>query len=335
MPIYCPRPGGCFRVAMTSELGAMMAEPGFSAAPLVVPVTAIAAQFPALSSVVAVTTNSCAVMTTIGDYAPPCFAGDGLCLAKGQTGLRIHSDSVAMALAIDRPGHGQLPWSLQFFDGEGAAMHKCFLTSMADDASFANLTRGWVGTDPVAPGRISDGGTSWLPAPGDASAWCKRDGASQLDGVLHDSGLARRASLPSWGDDHAWRTDPDMLFDLMTLLAEIRMPLSIGVGNAGFVQLHQGAIDSTKRGGSTFRLTADKCSVSLDLNEIEEVWVTCFDAGGRIGHMLEVYDWRYHCVAQFSEFSRDNAHLARYWEDTLRSLPRLKTTKTASGRALR
>ncbi len=335
MPLHCPRPGGCFRVAMTSELGAMMAEPGFSAAPLVAPVAAIAAQFPALSSVVAVTTNSCAVMTTIGDYAPPCFAGDGLYLARGQTGLRIDSGSVAMALAIDRPDHGQLPWSLQFFDGCGTAMHKCFLTSMTNDACFADLTRGWIGPAAVPPARIAAGGVDWMPAQRDAAQWCKRDGASQLDGVLHDAGLARRATLPCWGDDHAWRTDPNMLFDLMTLLAEIRMPLSIGVGNAGFVQLHQGAIDGTKRSGDAFRLTADKCAVSLDLSEIEEVWVTCFDAGGRIGHMLEVYDWRYHCVAQFSEFSRDNAHLARYWEDTLRALPRLKIPTTANGRAAR
>ena len=334
MPLPCPR-SRCFKVALTSELGAMMAEPGFSAAPLAAPVAAIAAEFPALSAVVAVTTNPCAVMTEIGAYAPPCFAGDGLCLGQSGTGLRIHCGSVATALAVERPDHGQVPCSLQFFDGAGAALHKCFLTSVVDDFAFADLTRDWIGSPPAESAADPAAGmpamAGMMPAQPDGAWWRWRDGAFQVDGVLRDNGLARRASLPSWGEDLAWRIDPDILFDLMTLLSEVRMPVSIGVGNAAFVQMHQGAIDKAMRGGNMIRLTTGACSVSLDLEEIEEIWVTCFDAGGRTGHMLELYDWRYHCVAQFSEFSPDNSHLARYWHDTLRALPRLKRRDAMRG----
>lgn len=335
MPIPCPRFGHCQRASATSDLGALMAEPGFSAAPLSASVAVIAREFPSLDTAVAVTANSCAVMTEIGTYATPRFAGDGLCPAKGRTGLRIHCGSVATALAVDRPDHGHLPCSLQFFDSSGAALHKCFMTGMADDFAFAELTRDWIGEPPSDTSDqrermpVTKG---WLPFQPDGSWWRGRDSAFQFDGVLRDNGLARRASLPSWGESFAWQVDRHILFDLMTLLREVRMPLAINVGNAAFVQTHRGALDAALRHDNAVRLIAESCSISLNLEEIEELWVTRFDAAGRAGYVLEAYDWRYHCVVQLSGLAATDGHAGRYWQDQLCALPRLRRSRAMPGK---
>ncbi|MBM7852413.1 putative hemin transport protein [Methylopila capsulata] len=289
---------------------------------LAAPLPQIAADLAGVDGVVALTTNATTVMTEIGRYTGPCFATEPLALKAGEAALRVHLPSISATLAVERQALSRSPCSVQFFSPEGAALHKTILTSITDDYAFAELTQGW-----SIPAGEASGATPArtevrvLDKPADPRCWRGRDLAFHLDSLFLDGGIGRRATLPDWGDDHAWSVEPELAVHLLRLLTEIRAPVATMVSNAAFAQIHQGAFDDIRQIGPVIRLCSEGCTISIDFNEIDEVWVTRFDAGGRAGHLIELYDWRFHCVAQFTEFGA-NGHLSRFWGQTVRDMPR-------------
>lgn len=309
MPLPCGRPA-CPQ-PMASALAALMAEPGFSGTRLAAAPHRIAADLPRLGAAVAVTLNSAAVMTRIGCYGSPQAAGEPLALDRDAgTCLRLHAPAVETALAVDRMPMSRQPFSLQFFGEGGVALHKAFLTDCRDDLDFARLTHGWevaaAGAEPPCP-------AIRRPSP----AGC---GAAQIDSLFGDCGLTRRASLPGWGGERAWRVRPDPACHILARASEVRLPLVMTVANAAAAQVHCGAPETVRRSERLVVVTSGTCTLSIDQTEVEEAWITCFDAGGRTGLMLELYDWRCHCVAQFSAAGGEPG-LAAYWSQLLVALP--------------
>lgn len=323
MPPACG-PRGCLQSHM-SELVALRSVPDFSGTSLGAPLDCIAADLPQLGTAVAVTRNGAAVMTQIGSYDAPCFSGEALrpsCPPAGvaacrPTCLRLCRPMVRTTLAVDQMPASRLPCSLQFFDAEGSALHKSFLMDYGDAFAFRDLQDSWrpAGTD-AAEG----------DAPEDAALLhdaCPNDNcARQIDCVFGDYGLKRRAALPGWGRNWAWQVQHKPIFDLLALASEVRMPLLVTVGNAGAVQLYRGPLESVRAAGALTVLGAQGVTVSIEHGEIEEAWVTRIFHEGQPLLILELYDWRYHCVAMITAPALPLPGLGTYWEQLLLSLPR-------------
>jgi len=295
-----------------SELGALTAEPGFCGTRLLAPVERIARELPRLGGAVAVTMNTAAVMTQIGSYAAPRFAGAPLTPFSEATCLRLYRPAMETTLAVERMPANRLPCSLQFFSETGAVLHKSFLTDVGDDFAFGQLADAWTSSgDTAGPEpRLS-------PVAAEPTGDC----ALQIDSIFGDNGLARRAALPDWGANWAWRVSPHLVFDLLVLVSEVRMPLVVAMGNAGAMQVHRGPLEKVRRSGALTVLASGHVTASFEHNEIEEAWVTRIRHEGQSVHVLELYDWRFHCVAMFSALGLPNPGLGSYWEQLLRSLP--------------
>ncbi|MDQ8698129.1 ChuX/HutX family heme-like substrate-binding protein [Hyphomicrobium sp. LHD-15] len=314
--------------AKASELHAFLTDPYFSGGMLAVSAPGAIAELPGFDHVVSVTRNSGAAMTSVGRYAPPSRAGDPLTACSTRTSLRMHAPSFGTVLAVERIPASRKPHSLHFFDQDGVMLHEAFLTSITDDLALEELTSGWNGAGDLAQDESEyplPASKDWLPKPIAQSAGAHRDAGFHLDSILRDNGLARRASLPAWGAGHAWQVEVDVLFNLFTLLTDVRMPLVFGVGNVGLVQVHRGEVDGVKRFGTLMRISSKCCNVTLSLDDIEEIWVSRIESQGRIGHMLEIYDWRYHCVAQFKDCEESDETLSNFWRQLLMTLPRRQT----------
>lgn len=309
MPDACGR--GCPRPFMT-ELGALTAEPGFCGTRLSARAERIAGDLRHLGESVAVTANTAAVLTRIGCYGAVCRAGDPLETARDATCLRLNAGAIDTTLAVERTAERRMPHSLQFFSAAGAVLHKAFLTQCRDDLDFARLTHRW-------EAREGAGGAAQGCGPAPCGA---RGGlARQLDSVLGDGGLTRRGMLPARGGGNAWRVAPEAAFDALRRAADIRMPVVLAVANSGVAQVQAGALEGIRRAGALIVASSGTCTFSCDRTEIEEAWVTRYDAPGG-GLMLEFYDWRYHCVAQCAGPEGGTAGLAACWRQMLSSLPR-------------
>lgn len=306
--------GGCCR-PFVSELSALTAQPGFCGTRLRGRIERIASDLQHLGEMVAVTANTAAVMTRIGQYACPQMAGGPICLDPDATCVRLHAPAVGTALAVERMPLQKLPYSLQFYCAEGAVLHKSFLTDCRDDLDFARLTHGWESEHPSAHPPPAPANVP-LAEPGD-------DFTIQTDSIFGDNGLSRRCGLPDWGEDWAWQVSPEQVFKILTLACDVRMPLTQMVGNSGVVQLHHGSVEKIRHTESLVMITAGCCTVSVEPQEIEEAWVTRYEHDGMSAHMLELYDWRFHCIARFAALGLDNPGLGGYWEQMVKSVPRL------------
>lgn len=282
---------------------------------------------PSLDHVVSVTRNTAAAMTTVGRYAVPQPLGAPLRVEAGRIGLRVHLPSLGAALAAEHIPACRKPQSLHVFDRDGLVAHETYLTSLAENTLLERLASDAASAPGLDP-RLSANETaaaetwSWQPRPLSPAAGPHADAGGHLDSILRDNGITRRASLPAWGEHTAWQIDTNDLPRLCTLLGEAWMPLGIAVGNVGVVQYHHGAIDGVKRYGTLMQLSATCTNVTLSLGDIEEAWVSRIEIGDRHEHILELYDWRYHCIAQFKDADDSDDNLRTFWSQILSTLPR-------------
>lgn len=317
MPQPC-RGGGC-QNRRFSERDILLAEPGVFATTIAASFERVARDLRGMDGLVAVTSNPAAVMTQIGELPPASRAGGRFAPPKSGAALRLRPESVDAALAVERAACGRAPCSVRFFTAEGGALHKVFLSALIDDYAFAELASDWVAPEEAGPESAASG----EPRTPDAQGWSRRGLAFHIDSLFGDGGLRRRALLPRWGRDEAWRIDPEIAVHLLGLLTEARMPVTLVVPNEAFAQMHVGAFDDVRRSGDRLRLCAGECSVSLDMAEVEEVWVSRYDERGRAGLMVEFYDWGFQCVAQITE-TGDDPRLARFWRRAVEDLPPLQ-----------
>lgn len=293
---------------------------------LAAPADHVIAQLSEFDTVFSITKNTVAAMTSIGRYAPPQKTNDPLTVETGRISLRIDTPVLGAVVAVESiPAHRK-PYSLHMFDAEGRLLHEAYLTNAADDLALEAFESRWKRTAKRTPSEDSKRRPtpqSWIPEPLKPFETGDNNRAFHFDSILSDSGLNRRASLPSWGDSRAWQVELDSLRRFLTLLTDVRMPLIISVGNAGIAQLHHGAIEAAKWYGNSVQLSSKSCNISLNLDDVEEIWVTRSKSDDANCYMLEMYDWRFNCVAQFHNPETDNENLDCFWRQLVSALPRL------------
>lgn len=330
----CPRRSGCPRGRRDAGRPSTRDESVIQAVSLSVPQAL--QMLPEIENVVSVTRNASASMTTIGRYGAPQFIGDPLKTEAGRTCLRIDPSSLHTALAAERVPACRKPMSLHILDHDGTAVHESYLTSMDHDTQFDVMADG---SEPRRDPEIhmafeslsKRGGWSWKPRAIRPSGGRHLDAGFHIDSILGDNGIARRASLPQWGDTSAWQIDPVELPRLFTLLGEAWMPLGIALGNVGVVQYHQGEVEKVRATGHAMQITSKTTNVTIALDDIQEAWISCVDSGIRYEHILELYDWRYHCVVQFKETNEPDANLSTFWQQILCTLPRISRCSRSRG----
>lgn len=321
----CPRRRDCPKPRL-SRLQALTAESGLLATTLRAPAVGILERL-AECDVLALTNNTAAVLTTMGRHGAPQTAGAPLVAEPGRTCLRVHPRSLASVIAVERVPSCRKPYSLHVFDGDGAALYEAYLTNISDAIDYGPAPAEESGRNGAAAERAAprDGPRDWMPrqiaaAAGKADAGA--DAGYHLDSILGDNGLSRRASLPCWGTDLAWQIAPSRLIDFFAFMCDIRMPGGIAVGNAGLVHFHQGAFDGLRASSRMLRISSKHSNVTIALSDVEEVWVCRVETGRGADYLLEVYDWRYHCVAQFTTSADDEPLLRDVWRRQLCAIPR-------------
>lgn len=311
------RRGGCPH-RRSSELDALVAESGCCVTAIEASLDRIMEDVAGFDGAVSVTSNAVAVMTEIGRPPAVSHAGAPFELPSRGGALRVDPTAVGSVLAVERAPYGRLPCSVQFYAREGAAQHKLFLASLTDDYAFAEMTRDWSAPCGPAPGAKDPRAGTFS----DLLSWRCGDLRFHVDSLFGDAGLRRRACLPEWGAGHAWRIDPELAVHLLGLVTEIRAPVTVIVPNNGFAQCFTGAYDGMRRAGDGLRLGGPQSTVSLNLADVEEAWITRRDEDGGSSLSLELYDWGFQCVAQVTAASGDE-RLARFWNQTVRDIPRL------------
>ncbi|MGV6876308.1 hypothetical protein ACUSIJ_26995 [Pseudochelatococcus sp. B33] len=318
MSYRCPYGSDCEN-GVSSDLQAIVTAPGFRGERVAADPAGVIATLPSVDLAVAVTLNPCVVMTHIGPYDWPMAAGDALRFAEGRTALRFMAANVDTVMMIDGASMGRMPHSLQLFSSEGTVLHRAFLSSLTGAAGYRDLRLRLASSVPApSTSRPGEGGTGACGGECDPRLLESCDLAGHLDSLFVNHGVSRRMALPMLSG--ARRVRFEAVYDALSLMTQARMPVTQAACNAGMVQLHRGMLERMRYSGNILLLTAGKCTTSIDLDQIEEIWLSPVRQGTETRYLLEIYDWRYHCVHAMIDAGEEQAWARDAWNRIMASL---------------
>ncbi len=262
----------------------------------------ILAGVPALGRVMALTRNDDAVHERKGAYVNPALEHGPVGLFVGaEIDLRIFWHAWAHAFAVMEPGRDGARFSLQFFAGDGTAIHKIYLVPESDAGAYHDLVTRFRAADqaPTMAVAAPKPARPELPdAAIDATAlrhgWLGLKDTHDFHLLLREHGVTRTQALRLAPEgDYAVPVAPAALRATITAAAGEQCPIMVFVGNPGMLQIHTGTVEQLMDIPEWFNVVDPDFNLHVREAAIAQAWVVrkpsadglitaleCFDAKG-------------------------------------------------------
>ena len=256
----------------------------------------------------AVTGGPVARIDQAGSYAEPSLRGDAFAVRPGSIALRLDADGVASAVVERDESTGSV--AVHLIDGEGRTAHQGRLLSEGD--------RLLVGLARTVEAGVAVGGASAVP---EVPAWENGDQLAQLDAVLADGGVARRAAFDRYRGEHR-AIDVDVIPSVLDHVCSVGLPIGVAVFAPAVMQACGGRVHVTDRtvGGRVFAAVAES-SVEVDLAGVRECHLVRSSGAYGPTSALELDDEGGRCVAVVTQFGMVGVDVYEAWEQLAVSLP--------------
>ena len=196
--------------------------------------------------------------------------------------------------------------SLQFFDADGTAVHKIFLTEKSDLQSFHDLVEKYRLADAHAPleirakpAKAADRPDEEIDAEGFRAGWAKLKDTHDFFPLLKKFGVGRRQALRLAGKEMATEVAPGSFKFVLEKASEKRLPIMIFVGNDGIIQIHTGAVENVLEARGWFNVMDEKFNLHINQDEIRSAWVVRKPTSDGMVTSLEIFNQTGDNVALF------------------------------------
>ncbi|MGM0832028.1 MAG: ChuX/HutX family heme-like substrate-binding protein [Pseudomonadota bacterium] len=266
----------------------------------------VAARFPLLGRVKALTRSRLAVLEQTGDY-PDLNGGPqtGLLLDPGGLDLRLLFSHWHWACLIRDPvpmGNetAQWRWSLQVFNQHGCAIHKSFALENPLPRHWGALAALGTMDTPAFTQCVPRLKRALPEAPTLASEWAAMRDVHQFFALLQRHHLERLEANQLMEGRYTHALPVDALENLLTNASQRALPLMLFVASPGCVQIRTGIVPVPQRARGWLNLFGEQFTLHLNDTAIEQVWqvskpnrdggvtsVEAFDAEGSL--VLQIY----------------------------------------------
>jgi len=282
-----------------SEAQLVAAECGATSVALAGPAQAVFKEIGTLGEVMALSRNDWCVHERHGRY-------DGI-QADGPVGLvlgpdidlRLFFSQWKHTFAVTENGRQ----SLQFFDGQGDAVHKVYRTDATDGAAwdvlvakFAAAERAWPEAVAAAP---ADEQSTVADAQALRATWLGLKDTHEFFGMLRQFKVSRLAAMEAAGPDLAQRVGDAAVETVLNAVAASGLPIMCFVANRGIVQIHTGPVHKLVRTGSWFNVLDPKFNLHLNTEAIASSWIVNKPTTDGWVTSLEVYSETGEMIVQF------------------------------------
>lgn len=252
----------------------------------------------------AVTGGPVARIDQAGSYAVPSLRGDAFAVRPGEIALRLDADGVASAVVARDEGTGSV--AVRLLDAAGRTVHQGRLLSEGD-----RLLVGLAGAPVAAPPAAAP----------EVPAWENGDQLAQLDAVLTDGGIARRAAFDRYRGEHR-PIEPGLVPAVLDHVCSVGLPIGVAVFVPAAMQACGGRVHVTDRtvGGRVFAAIAES-SVEIDLAGVRACHLVRSTAAHGPTSALELDDRDGRCVAVVTQFGIVGEQVHAAWEHLAASLP--------------
>jgi len=252
---------------------------------------------PALGTVMALTRNEYAVHEKTGRYDHISFSGmRGLVLAP-DIDLRLFLDHWQHGYAVTEETRSGRRNSLQFFDADGTAVHKIYVTAESDAAAYAALVEKHRSPNQspqlaVVPKAAPAARRAVTGADGDSlrRRWKALQDTHEFYPMLRELDLARLDAFRLVEGDYTERAQPGSFRAALELAAAEAVPIMVFVGSPGVIQIHTGPVVTLKEVGPWFNVLDPGFNLHVRLDGLASAWIVRKPTKDGIVTSLEVFD---------------------------------------------
>ncbi|WP_420548597.1 hemin-degrading factor [Curvivirga sp.] len=293
-----------------SEGELLAAQVGDIATVLKPEIEAILTDVEALGEVMALTRNEACVHERKGIYEKPQFSNMGPMrmglYINPDIDLRLFLDHWAHAFAVTENVKSGQRHSLQFFDKEGVAIHKIYVTDMSDKAAFDALVEKYKAAEQTDHLKVE---TYDAPAPdqpdenvdwkGFREAWENMKDIHEFFPMLKKFKVGREQSFRNIGEDFAYQVTNEAPRQVLDMARDQNCKIMVFVGNRGCIQIHTGDVHKLMEFGDWYNVLDPKFNLHLDESKIHSVWVSRKPSEYGNVTSVEVFDEKGETIAMF------------------------------------
>ncbi len=266
------------RIHRFSEAELVAAQVGTGAVALAPDVAILLQGLANAGQIMALTRNESCVSEKIGPVERVEVTPHAAMVIGEQIDLRIFPRHWKYGFAVERLDEAGKPLrSLQFFDGQGTAVHKVHARPETDLAAWNKLV-----TDLTLPEQSDAIIVEPQPEPATHAKtfdkddlrqrWVGMTDTHQVFGLLRDLRISRLQALDALGSELAWELDNTAVEALFQRAATEALPVMIFVANPGCTQIHAGPVENIKLMGPWLNVMDASFHMHLRLDQIDRVW---------------------------------------------------------------
>jgi putative hemin transport protein len=286
-----------------------------------------------LGPVMALTRNDAAVHEKTGVYHDVEFTDThnlGIVL-EDDIDLRLFMDHWDLGFAVETPwdgGRDGLRRSLQFFDRDGTAVHKVFLTRESDLDAYDTLVDEHRHADQSIEQSVepTEEPTETPPdeeidVEGFLQEWSELEDTHDFFPLLQDYDVSRTQAL-RFGEGRFTRRVPDgSLRRMLQAAAEQETPIMVFVGSPGCIQIHTGPVNTLTATPPWYNVLDPGFQLHLNEEMIDQAWVVKKPTvDGRVTS-LELMDADGGIIARFFGERKSGQPERDDWRSLLEALP--------------
>lgn len=284
-----------------------------------------------LGQVMALTRNDSLVFEHHGIYQNPRFRHEHMILENPPVDLRLRISEVKYGFAVNENNR----LSLQFFDVQGRAIHKIYLTEQSDRSTFDYLTQKYQ-TESVMPTPDIPAGKDLLNLHISDEAWAEFEtqwqqmtNSHQVNPLLKRYGLTRPQAYEK-PQSVAKKLAGDSAKYTLEQLAGLQIPVLIFAPNGVCTQIHQGTISNLMETGPWLNVLDETFHMHLNLSAIDQAWRVSKPSEKKVIESIEWFDKSQQPIAMLylhPDVRGDDTMRAK-WLDLLAVLSELPTQES-------
>lgn len=221
--------------------------------------------------------------------------------------LRIFFSNWHFAFAVtgENP-RGSVLRSFQFFDINGTAVHKVFLTEASDLKAYENLVEKYRSDNQKAPLKTSAKPEKSAEKPDTEidvenfrAAWAQLKDTHDFFPLLRRFGVAREQALRLADREMAFQVSADSYQYVLKKASETKLPIMVFVGNNGIIQIHTGEIETVSEARGWFNVLDERFNLHINKKEIASAWIVKKPTSDGTVSSLEIFNRQGENVALF------------------------------------
>lgn len=255
-----------------------------------------------LGYVMALTRNDYAVHERKGIYTKATFNGHVGLVVNPDIDLRLFMSAWHLGFAVQEGDRR----SLQFFDKDGEAVHKIYLTEQSDAAAYDVLVEKYKAeiqgevpqTSPIDK-TIHETPDSEIDVTGFQEAWLTLKDTHAFFGILQKFEVPRHQSMRLAPKGYATQLSVGSLKRILEGASERDLYIMVFIGNRGCIQIHTGKTKKLLQTGPWFNVLDPEFNMHLRDDAIADVWLVKKPTEDGVVTSLEAFDADGNLIVQF------------------------------------